>query len=71
MTTYQIRQNGKTVARTLADSAEDALTSMGFDFSHIDTGIEEIIDANGLSFVNYSTTYAFDMSLGAVAVQEV
>lgn len=71
MATYQIRQNGKMVARTLADSAEDALTSMGFDFFCLEPSVERVISTNGLDFINYSTTYAFDMSSGAVAVQEV
>lgn len=71
MAIYQIRQNGKMVARTLADSAEDALTSMGFDFSNFNADVEKIIGSNGLNFVNYSTTFAFDMLSGAIAVQEV
>lgn len=73
MNTYQIKRcgNGKIIAKIKADSAEDALTYMGYNFSQINDTIEKIIAENGLNFINYSTTYAFDVLSGVVAVQEV
>ncbi len=70
MATFQIRKNGEMIARTLADSAEGALTSMGYNFSDMDNDVTRVISENGLSYINYSTTYAFDLVSGVVAVRE-